>query len=167
MITANDMNDFTPSNDIITNFKGEIKVSKDRSHTEGYHQEKVFAFAETAVRSFPELKWMHHIPNGGMRGNDPRTRAIQGAAMKRQGVKSGVADIFLPAARSGYCGLYIELKRPDLKPVKKTSRGGVSDEQAEFGEHVKKQGFRWVVSYGSEEAIIEILNYLQEVETDK
>ena len=30
--------------------------------------------------------------------------------LKRQGVKAGVPDIMLPAARAGYHGLYIELK---------------------------------------------------------
>lgn len=164
MITANDIENFNN----IDNFKDcKMSTCNDRSHTESWHQEQIFKFAEGAERSFPELRWMHHIPNGGMRGNDPRTRAIQGASMKRQGVKSGVADIFLPASRSGYNGLYIELKRPDLKPKKKTSKGGVSDEQADFGRYVIKQGFKWVVSYGSEEAILEILNYLQEVELNK
>lgn len=60
----------------------------------------------------PALKWLHHIPNGGGRGNDARTAAIRGSNLKAEGVRPGVFDLCLPAACRGYHGLYIELKKP-------------------------------------------------------
>ena len=53
------------------------------------------------------------IPNGGAR--DARV----GAMLKREGVKRGVSDLFLPYAARGYHGYYLEMKRPGaLKDVK-------------------------------------------------
>ncbi len=56
------------------------------------------------------------MPNGGKR--DKATAAV----LKRQGVKAGVPDIMLPAARAGYHGLYIELKAGENTTTKKTKR---------------------------------------------
>ncbi|MDE7389628.1 MAG: VRR-NUC domain-containing protein, partial [Lachnospiraceae bacterium] len=74
--------------------------------TEAQHQTQVFKWAlQPAVRrAYPELKLLHHIPNGGKR--DP----IEAKHLKEQGVKSGVPDLHLPVARGGYHGLYIEMK---------------------------------------------------------
>ena len=146
---------------IIKNDISKKTLRKDTSHTEASHQIKLFDWSSSAERNFPELAWMHHIPNGGARGSDSRSRAIAGNRLKRQGVKSGIPDIFLPVQRLGYAGLYIELKRPDVKP-KRSGRGGVSDEQAKFGSFAIKQGYKWIVCYGWEDARDEILNYLQE-----
>jgi len=49
---------------------------------------------------------LHHIPNGGLR--DKR----EGARLKASGVIAGVCDLFLPMARRGAHGLYIEMKLP-------------------------------------------------------
>lgn len=60
------------------------------------------------------LEWTHAIPNGFYRSPAARMKA------KREGVKAGVLDVFIPApelrvgTRSGktnYHGLYIEMKR--------------------------------------------------------
>jgi hypothetical protein len=72
----------------------------------------------------PELRWCHAIPNGGSRGDDKRSRAIQGGKLKAEGVKPGVLDVFLPVVVRGavsgapeplrciiYAGLYVEMKR--------------------------------------------------------
>lgn len=61
---------------------------------------------------YPELKLMHHIPNGGKRNK------AEAAIFKAMGVKSGVPDIFLPAPKGVYHGLYIELKSGTGKPSK-------------------------------------------------
>lgn len=71
---------------------------------EAREQEALFRWADFAVGTTPELKLLHHIPNGGSRNK------AEAAHLKRQGVKAGVPDIFLPVARGGYHGLYIELK---------------------------------------------------------
>ena len=140
-----------------------------KSDTEAAHQTVLFAWAAVAMNHgfsvanawakglnpavtatepvIPELKWLHHIPNGGSRGNDVRSQQIRGAQLKAQGVKSGVSDLCLPVKRGHYSGLYLEMKRPAEKPVRPTSKGGVSDEQCEFGRFVKTQGFYFSVCY--------------------
>ena len=80
--------------------------------------------------------------------------------MKAQGVRQGVADLSLPVRRGAWSGLYIEMKKPDEKPKREGSKGGVSDEQNEFGEFVKAQGFGWIVCYSWREAAEVIEKYL-------
>ena len=75
-----------------------------RLDDESGHQEALFSWAAYRTGLMPELQYMYHVPNGGKR--DKATAAV----LKRQGVKAGVPDIMLPAARAGYHGLYIELK---------------------------------------------------------
>lgn len=97
-------------------------------------------------RKVPELKWLHAIPNGGKRD------AITAARMKAEGSRAGVYDIFLPVARQGCHGLYIE-----LKPLK---AGRESDEQKEFGAFVMQQGFHAEVKRGWRTAADLIQKYL-------
>jgi hypothetical protein len=118
----------------------------------------VDTLSEPAV---PELKWIHHIPNGGSRGNDVRSQQIRGAKLKAEGVRSGVSDICLPVRRAGCSGLYIEMKRPSEKPKREGSRGGISDEQRDFGAFIQSQGFGFVVCYSWEEARDIIIAYLK------
>lgn len=110
----------------------------------------------------PELRWLHHIPNGGSRGDDEKSRRIRGAQMKAQGVKQGVADVCLPVRRGGWSGLYIEMKKPAEKPKREGSKGGVSDDQAEFGAFVQSQGFGWIVCYSWEDAAAVIEQYMEQ-----
>lgn len=106
-----------------------------------------------------ELRWMHAIPNAGARGNK-----VAAAQLVAEGVKSGVADIFLPVVQwtdsagfreINYAGLYIELKRLNGKP------SDVTKEQREFGEFVLQQGYEWKVCYGWKEAAQTIQSYLK------
>jgi hypothetical protein len=102
---------------------------------------------------YPSLKWLHAIPNAGARGNK-----IAAAQLKAEGVKAGVADIFLPVPVNSrpyrYAGLYIELKRLDGKP------SDVSAEQKEFGEFVQYVGYQWHVCFGWRAAATRIRDYL-------
>lgn len=50
------------------------------------------------------------IPNGGQR------HPAVAAKLKAEGVRAGVPDLFLPVARQGYHGLFIELKCGGHKP---------------------------------------------------
>lgn len=101
----------------------------------------------------PELKWLHHIPNGGARGEDARTRAIRGNALKAEGVKAGVLDLCLPVKRGKYSGLYIEMKKPGKLST-------VSAEQREFKAFVESQGFATGVCDDYKQAIALIEEYL-------
>lgn len=131
-----------------------------KSGTESAHQKALFAWAALNVKNWPELKWFHAIPNGGSRGDNAQSRSIRGGSLKAEGVRSGVSDTFLPAKRGPWSGLYIEMKKPSEKPVKATSKGGVSDEQREFGAFVQSQGFGFVVCYSWQEAIEVLVSYL-------
>lgn len=130
-----------------------------RSGTEHGEQMAVFCWASKQMQRFPVLRWMYAIPNGGGRS------AAQGAMLKAEGVKGGVADICLPVpCLSGttneygqhlqYAGLYIEMKK---------ATGIVSDvkpEQLAFAAFVVGQGYMWEVCYGWVEAVTAIQSYL-------
>lgn len=158
-----------------------------KSDTEHAHQKALFAWAAVAcqhgfdvaehwaetgnyalAKSFhvgkyiKPLKWLHAIPNGGSRGDNAQSRAIRGAQMKAEGVRSGVADVFLPWPSGGFMGLYIEMKKPSEKPVRATSKGGLSDAQIEFGQDMKAAGYGWICCYSWREAVDVIRKYLEQ-----
>lgn len=91
-------------------------MSHNRNQYEAKEQEALFCWAAWAVGQYPELKLLHHIPNGGSRNK------IEAANLKRQGVKAGVPDVHLPVARGGFHGLYIEMKYGDNKPTDKQNQ---------------------------------------------
>ena len=91
---------------------------------------------------------MHHIPNGGSRN------AIEAARLKAQGVKPGVPDIFLPCAKKGFYGLYIELKRQN--------GGRVSEEQKSMIDALRDEGYKVAVCKGWEEAKNVIMEYMND-----
>ena len=115
-----------------------------RSGTESAEQTALFCACALNVGKYPELKWFHAVPNGGSRGDTAGLRAMRGAQLVAEGVRSGVADTCLPVKRGPYSGLYIELKKRSVKPKKATSKGGLSDEQIEFGEFVKSHRTQFV-----------------------
>lgn len=114
--------------------------------TEEEEQTVVFSWAAIQESRWPELRLMHHIPNGGKRSKS------EAARFRAAGVKAGVSDIFLPCARCGYHGLYIEMKARD---------GRVSHDQAEFLSGVTEQGYLGVVCYGADQAIKVISGYME------
>jgi len=130
--------------------------------SEASHQTALFAWAALNAKRWPELKWLHHIPNGGSRGDSAQSRAIRGGQLKAQGVRVGVADVFLPVRRGSWSGLYIEMKKPSERPKREGSKGGLSDEQIEFGVFVKSQGYGWCCCYSWEEAVKIIEQYLEQ-----
>lgn len=107
------------------------------------------------------LKWIYHVPNGGARADDKRGNAIRGGQLKAQGVRAGVSDIFWPYRSGDWSGLYIEMKKPTEAPKREGSKGGVSDEQKEFGDFVKSQGFGFVVCYDWESAARIVQSYFE------
>lgn len=109
------------------------------------------ARAQLRFYPVPALRWLHSIPNGGAR--DP----ITAARMKAEGIKSGVADIFLPVASCGHHGLYIEMKEPGRRNAKD---GGLSKEQAEFYAWCNEQQYAFSIAYTWREAANTIERYL-------
>jgi len=110
------------------------------------------------------LQWIHHIPNGGSRGDNAKSRKIQGAKMKAEGVRRGVADIFLPVPMfhepTQWHGLYIEMKKPALKPKTCRGKGGLEPEQIEFRKHCNEHNFGYAVCYTWEEAVHVLKKYM-------
>ena len=113
---------------------------------ESLHQQALFQWASYQENVYPELKLLHHIPNGGKRDK------LTAAKLKREGVKAGVPDIFLPVARCSCYGLYIEMKHGTNKSSKA---------QEEFIKLLKEQSYEVVVCYGWTEARDKIVEYLE------
>lgn len=122
----------------------------------------------------PELAWLHHIPNGGSRGDSAKSRAIAGGQLKAEGVKSGVFDLFWPLVRneriySGHgselvsilwAGLYIEMKKPSEKRADRYD-AGCSDAQKAFGAYAHSQGYYVCVCYSWQEAAKVLQDYYE------
>lgn len=124
-----------------------------KSGTESGHQRAVFAWAALNRERFPMLEFLFHIPNGGSRGDDARSRMIRGANMKADGVKPGVYDLFLPYPIAGRHGLFIEMKKPG--EVKSTSF-----DQKRFGLWIESNGYTNAVCDNWQHAVSVIEAYL-------
>ncbi len=112
------------------------------------HDEQValFEWAKLTEALYPDIEWMFAIPNGGHRHIAVATK------MKREGVKAGVLDIWLPAPKGKYPGMYIEMKFGRNKP---------SDAQKRWIEAFRGYGYRVRVCYSFEEAQAAIIEYLE------
>ena len=115
--------------------------------TESQEQQLLFEWAALSAGKWPELALMYHIPNGGSRSK------AEAGRFKAEGVKSGVPDICLPAARGGYHGLYIELKR--------VKGGRVSPAQQGWIAALRDQGYCACVCKGWDDAAHVIKKYLE------
>ncbi len=118
-----------------------------RSGTEHGEQMALFCWKAQALKDFPYLQWMFAIPNGGGRS------IAQAAGLKAEGVKRGVADVFLPLPKGRFHGLWIEMKRPSGVV------SDVSDDQIAFAKYVKGQDYWWEVCYSWQEAVNVIVAY--------
>ena len=105
--------------------------------SEDTEQINVIQWAGWNTARFPELKWLHHCPNGGSRN---RNEAVK---FKQMGVKAGVSDLCLPYPKGIYCGLYIEMKYGDNR---------LQDTQKEFLADMAEAGHFVVTCYSAEEA---------------
>lgn len=110
------------------------------------------------------LKWLHAIPSGGSRGDSAQSRKIRGGILKAEGVKKGIADVFLPVPQfepldGGLkaivcCGLYVEMKRKD------GSQSDLSQQQREFAKYCELNAYSYQVAFGWRQAANIIMNYL-------
>lgn len=113
---------------------------------ESQEQMALMTWCEWHKDIYPELEWIHHIPNGGRR--DKTT----GARLKKEGVKAGVPDLCLPVPMRGYHGLYIEMKQ--------IAGGSVSPNQKRWLKHLNDSGYYAVIAHGWREAAEIIKKYL-------
>lgn len=114
--------------------------------TEADEQKAVIQWCVLMEGRWPELEYIYHVPNGGSRN------AREAANLKAQGVKPGVPDLELPAARGRYTGLHIELKHGNNK---------VTADQDRFLKALRKMGRCAVVCYEAEPAIQVISEYMR------
>ena len=119
-----------------------MSTTYTRRDSEDAEQETVIQWVRICSGRWPELKLLHHIPNGG------RRNAKEAAKFKRMGVLAGVADLHLPVARGGYHGLYIEMKYDD---------GRILESQKSFLKAAAAEGNYCIVCYSAADAI-EILD---------
>jgi hypothetical protein len=112
---------------------------------EAAEQEAVFEWASYMSMSIPELTLLFHIPNGGTRNK------LEAQHLKKQGVKAGVPDLFLPVARGKYHGLFIEMKYGENRPT---------TEQLQWAKNLIEQGYKCLVCYNWTSATNNIQQYL-------
>ena len=132
--------------------------------SEATHQKVIFIWAALNCGQYPQLKWLHAIPNA-----DSHRQVAEG-------VRAGVSDICLPYPMTSkslyknkfddgfdyiyYHGLYIELK---TEKRRKEKNGGCSDDQIAFTEYANSVGYKAVVCYGWQEGVKAIEEYLNNV----
>lgn len=133
-----------------------------KSGTEHGSQAALFQWAALNIKEYPQLKWLHAVPNGFF------STPGQKAKMKDEGLRDGVPDVALPVPifdwddiRLKYCkyhGLYIEMKREKYRNAKD---GGCSSEQLEWLDYLNEAGYKAIVCYSWIEAVTVIKEYLE------
>lgn len=121
-------------------------IQARRGDAEHRAQVAVVTWATLARAEFPELALLFAIPNGGHRN------VIVAKKLKAEGVKAGVPDLFLPVARGGYHGLFIEMKAGKNRP---------SQEQLELMNRLVLESYRCAVCYSSADAESILRHYLR------
>jgi hypothetical protein len=109
-------------------------------------QVKVFDWAKRNENMHSELRLLNASLNG------VKLTIGQAVKTKASGMKAGYPDMFLPVARNGYHGLYIELKEEEGDRVQ--------PDQQWWKQELMAQGYLSLICYGSYETIDIIKNYL-------
>lgn len=95
---------------------------------------------------YPQHKMLlFAIPNGGKRN------AVTAAILKAEGVRSGVADLFLAIPKIDCCGVFIEMK---------FGKNTQSESQKEFQKKVESVGYRYELIYDFDSFVKLIEDYL-------
>lgn len=108
------------------------------------HNEQVGLFQALAYH--PEMRWVFAVPNGFY------SSPAQKSKMKKEGLKSGVWDIFAAYPRKGYHGLFVEMK---------FGHNQLTQEQVEFGNDMEKEGYLCRVAYNWQEAYKILTEYME------
>lgn len=123
-----------------------MRVKAKKKQPEQDEQIALFEYLTRKEKKYPLLRWIHASMSG-----IPITHVKTASLSKRAGRRRGVFDVFVPIAKDGYHGLWIEMK---IKPNK------LSTEQVEFKAFVDKGGFLTAVCYTWIEAAKTIFQYL-------
>lgn len=118
----------------------------------------------------PELKLIYHVANGGARPAHYRFNnktkkidriSVEGAKLKKMGVKPGVLDYHLPVPR-----VFMGVWKVSLWIEFKCKNGKLTDEQRDFAAAMEQQGHLVVVCFDWEDAkrlVVEYLGFPQAV----
>lgn len=111
-------------------------------HKEHEHQEQAavirFSRDQQTLNIWPELEFLHAIPNAAKRGKRERGK------MLAEGLKAGMPDLCLPCPRGIYHGLYIEMKHGRNQPTAN---------QKDCIKFLRQQGYFVDVCWCADEAI--------------
>ncbi len=118
--------------------------TKRNAQPEAIEQAKVIAWARANERNYPYLWMLHSSLNGVKMTKAQAVRAIA------QGMKKGVADLFLPVKKGVYSGLYIEMR---------SEKGRTSIDQSKFLTAVSENDYLAHICYSAVEAIDKIKGY--------
>lgn len=116
-----------------------------KSGTEHAQQVALFMWANESLTTYPMLKWLFAIPNGGQRN------IATASLLKASGVKRGVADVFLPYPVGKWHGLFIEMKK---------LKGKQSEFQIQFKSDLIDNGYGVATCFSFAEAKQVIVNYI-------
>lgn len=126
--------------------------------TEHEEQAAVIDWARRQANIHPSLEWLHAIPNGAKlpwRKNKQGQRySPEANKLKAEGLTPGISDLFLPWPSRGWCGFYIEMKRPGKIE-------DVREGQIDFLEYCSKAGYLAQVHDSADSAIEAIQWYLE------
>jgi len=133
-------------------FKAPSRKRKN-AHPEHDAQCLVVEWARLNETKWPELKLLFAVPNGA------RVAMRTAVKLKREGMKAGVPDLWLPVPKligwqgdaDRYAGLVIEMK---------AERGRVSPEQFGWLVALKERGWWTAVCRSAEEAIEVLTTYV-------
>ena len=118
-----------------------------KGEAEGEEQAQLIKLFRAA---YPEVGLLLiHVPNGGSRKN-----AYEGWRLKEQGVRAGVSDLFVPGARGGFFGLWIEFKAAPPNDA------AVSDKQEEWVALMQAQGYAAHICLGVDAALSVLSEYM-------
>lgn len=112
------------------------------------HEEQSTVIRYCDIKKIPVFA----IPNANALSSQNKQMAIRNMAkMKREGLRKGIPDLFIPVAKDNYHGLFIEMKR-----IKGST---TSKEQKDWIEKLNNNGYKAIVCKGSKVAIEEIEKY--------
>lgn len=131
------------------------QLSKLAQPSEHDEQAAVVSWARLQSGAYPELAFLFAIPNGAALPHKTvggQRVSLQALKLKAEGMLPGVSDLFLPAARGGYHGLFLEMKAGDNKPTLA---------QDNFLQAMMKAGYLVDVCWSAGDAIAVITAYLK------
>lgn len=120
--------------------------------SEDSQQIALMQWAALNFNKYPELRWLHHSPNGGFRNKR------EAAKLKTMGVRKGYPDLTLLVPRGVWHGLFIELKVIEKKFKK---NGGAEPEQIEWANYLKQNNYAYKLCHGWEDVRDTLISYLE------